>query len=53
MNTVYYWMDGTWCYKCEYNPIEYCWKSYDFGTLSITDDNTEEEIQIMVDELVG
>lgn len=53
MNTVYFWMDGTWCYKEQYSIGGYAWKSYDFGTLSIREGATEEEIQVMVDELVS
>lgn len=53
MNTIYYWADGTWCYKCEYNMLDYGWKSDDFGKFTISDDETEEHIQVLVDELIS
>lgn len=52
MNEIYYWADGTWCYKCEYNSSDYGWKSDDFGRVDIRDNILEEDIQIIVDKLV-
>lgn len=53
MNTVYYWADGTWCYKGEYNLRDYGWKSDDFGRLEISDEITEVEINTLVNEKIS
>jgi len=53
MNIVYYWADGTWCYKCEYNLIDYGWKSDDFGQLEVSDDVTDSKIDELVDEIIS
>ena len=53
MNTVYYWADGTWCYDWEYTESGYNWKSDDFGKLSVSDEESDEGIQILIHQLIS
>lgn len=48
---IYFWQDGTWCYKEEYSSVEYGWKSDDFGRISLPLNYNEHDIQEHIDYL--
>jgi len=49
---VYYWPDGVWCYANEYCEVTYRYKGDDFGTLDVSDCESEGEIDRKVDAIV-
>jgi hypothetical protein len=52
MRDIYYWCTGQWCEKEELEPM-ITWISDDYGTLLVSDEWSEEEIDEKVAYLVG
>lgn len=53
MQTILFWADGTWVTKEEYREHNYSWKSDDIGTLEVSEDALDTEIDKLVLAAVG
>lgn len=53
MNTIYYWSDGTWCTREQYIIGGYAWKSDDFGRLEVSEEISDADIDVLVDEKIS
>lgn len=53
MQIVYFWQDGTWCYKDEYSIAGYSWKSDDIGVLELSMDLSDAAVDHAVQNKVN
>lgn len=52
---IYYWPDGSWLTRAEYNEVEHQYKGQDYGIMFVDFSTyaTDEELYAGIDKLVG